>query len=169
MMTMILLMELKFRFWASSIPPYKMFGKRRQSRAFQMPGTYSFCNDWYWTPISALRKHLKKTSQKHRHRTNFSNISKTLTKLLKHVKGTKQTSGTSQRHRKNISNTSNCVTKGSNTCTSWENWLFKVLQRIQSTLISHIQSAFTIITISIWHVSVWNTEKRDTKQNHHLV
>ena len=32
---------------------------------------------------------------------------------------------------------------------------------------SHVLSAFTIITISIW-LSVWNTEKRATKQNHHL-
>ena len=43
------------------------------------------------------------TSQKHK--TNFSNISKTLTKLLKHAKDTKQTSQTSQRHGTNISNT----------------------------------------------------------------
>ena len=61
---------------------------------------YGFCNDWYWTPISALRKHLKKTSQKHK--TNFSNISKTLTKLLKHAKDTKQTSQTSRTQNKHL-------------------------------------------------------------------
>ena len=61
---------------------------------------YSFCNDWYWTPISALRKHLKKTSQKHK--TNFSNISKTLTKLLTHAKDTKQTSQTSRTQNKHL-------------------------------------------------------------------
>ena len=85
----------------------------------------SFCNGWYWTPVSAVRKHLQKTSQKHK--TNFSDISKTPTKLLKQFKDTKQSSQTSQRHRTNISNTSNCVTKGSHTCTSWWNWLSKVL------------------------------------------
>ena len=70
------------------------------------------CNGWYWTPIFAFRKHLKKTSQTHT-KQFVSNISKTLTRLLKHLKGTKQTSQTSQRHRTNILNTSNCATKGS--------------------------------------------------------
>ena len=77
----------------------------------------SFCNDWFWTPISAWCKHLKKKHLK-KHKTNFSNISKTLTKLLKHVKDTKQASQTSPRHRTNISNTSNCVTKVTRMCTS---------------------------------------------------
>jgi hypothetical protein len=58
--------------------------------------------------FSISKRHLENTKQ-------TSYISKTLTKLLKHVKvnDTKQTSQTSQRHGTNILNTSNCVVKGS--------------------------------------------------------
>ena len=105
--------------WARAARNQTGYASNLALSVFSFANTFcrsSFCSDWFWTPISALRKHRKKTSQKHK--TNFSNISMTLTKLLKHVKDTKQTSQTSQRHRTNISNTSNCVTKGSHTCTS---------------------------------------------------
>ena len=43
------------------------------------------------------KRHLKK-----KHKTNFSNISKTLAKLLKHAKDTKQTSQTSRTQNKHL-------------------------------------------------------------------
>ena len=65
----------------------------------------SFGSIWFlqWLVLDANFR-LAQTSQKDisKHKTNFSNISKTLTKLLTHAKDTKQTSQTSRTQNKHL-------------------------------------------------------------------
>ena len=112
-----------------------------------------------------------------------ANISK------RHHKNTKQTSQTSQRHRPNFLNMSETKTKFTNIsktqnkhlehlklCNKGVSYVYLMIKLTFKSAVTHPKDTDLTRIVCIYnhhnqylHVSVWNTEKRDTKQNHHIV